>query len=212
MKTLLLTLVAAAGIAFAAEAQTVSVGPRIGATFAKINFSGEDGDSDFNEAIKANAGLQFGAVANFAVNDMFSVQPELLYVQKGYKISEEGMTLKLKANYLEVPVLAKASFGSDSYKVFFTAGPSVGYWMSGKSSFEYDGDEVSEDYEFEDGDNRTELGANIGAGIAYPVSSGTVNLDVRYGFGLSSLYSDDQGDAKAKNRVFGVSVAYLFSL
>ncbi|WP_162055987.1 porin family protein [Pontibacter pamirensis] len=208
----LLTVAAALGFTFAAEAQTVSVGPRLGATFSTMNYSGEDAE-DYNEAVKSVAGMQIGGVANIMINELFSIQPELLYVQKGLKMEEDGATYKQKLNYLEVPVLAKVSFGAEQLQGFVTAGPSVGYWLSGKERMEYDGEKESDDYEFGDEDNRTELGANFGVGVAYKVGAGAVNFDVRYGFGLSSLYETSEGDdSKVKNRVLGVSLAYLFSL
>ncbi|CAM3449503.1 porin family protein [Pontibacter korlensis] len=210
---ILLTVAAALGLAFAAEAQTVSIGPRVGATFAKLNLSGDDEFTDeVKDLIQSKPGLQFGAVANVMVNDLFSVQPELLYVQKGYQIEEGGVSAKETMNYLEVPVLAKISFGSGQVQGFVTAGPSVGYWLSAKNKYEYDGEEETEDYEFEDEDNRTEFGANFGVGLAYKVGAGALNLDVRYGLGLSNLYDDSGDDSKVKNRVVGVSLAYLFSL
>lgn len=207
-----LTMLSLVCLGYAAEAQTISVGPRVGATFSKINYSGEEED-EVNDQIDSNAGIQVGAVANVMVNDLFSIQPELLYVQKGFKAEDEGITVKQKSSYLEVPVLAKISFGSEQFKGFVTAGPSVGYWLSAKSKAEMGGEEMSEDYEFEDEDNRTELGANFGVGVAYGLGAGALNLDVRYGFGLSSLYEETDGDdSKVKNRVLGVSLAYLFSL
>ncbi|WP_414693279.1 outer membrane beta-barrel protein [Ohtaekwangia sp.] len=49
------------------------------------------------------------------------MQPELNFVQKGYKASEGSATEKLKLNYLELPVLAKVSFGKVT-KFYLNAG------------------------------------------------------------------------------------------
>lgn len=142
---------------------------------------------------------------------MFSIQPELLYAQKGFKMEEAGDKMTFRANYLNVPVLAKIAFGPEALKGFITAGPAVSYWMSGKSKYESGGETENEGYDFDDTDNRLDLGASIGVGVGYGVGAGTVNLDVRYGFGLSSVYDGgDDDDSKLKNRVLGVSVAYLF--
>ncbi len=146
------------------------------------------------------------------INDMFSIQPELLYVQKGYKIGEDEAYLKGKSNYLEVPVLAKIGFGGEQVRGFVTGGPTLGYWTGGKSTVKFGDMEDSEDYEFEDEDNRLELGASFGIGAAYKVGAGELNLDVRYGLGFSSLYEAEGNEPKTRNRVFGVSLAYLFSL
>ncbi|GHA79048.1 Outer membrane protein beta-barrel domain-containing protein [Pontibacter akesuensis] len=217
-------------LGYAAEAQTISVGPRVGATFAKINYSGDDAD-EANDQVESVTGLQVGAVANVMLSDMLSFQPEILVVQKGAKeeyseedefgsFSTEG---KVKTTYLEVPLLAKLSFGSESLKGFVTAGPSIGYWMSGKvegevSYTDFDGEQVTEtvdekiDFDEDEDYNRTELGASVGVGLAYKIGAGSLNLDVRYGFGLSSVYDFEEDDVKERNRVLGVSLAYLFSL
>lgn len=210
-KSLVLAAAVALGVTFAAEAQTLSVGPRIGATFAKLSYSGDDAD-DYNDLMESKAGLQLGAVANLMVNDLFSVQPELLYVSKGTKIEEGSNSLKQKMSYLELPILAKVSFGTEQVQGFVTGGPTIGYWLSGKSKYDLDGDEETEDYDFEDEDKRAELGASFGVGVAYKVGAGAVNLDIRYGFGLSSIYDSTDDDNKIKNRVLGVSLAYLFGL
>jgi hypothetical protein len=205
----LLALLFVVGLGFTSMAQSISVGPRIGATFAKINVSDED---DFNDEVKSNTGVQIGAVANVMINDMFSIQPELLLIQKGFKIEDGGEGIRVKTNYLELPVLAKVKFGTEELHGFVTAGPTAGYLMNGKMTMEFDGEEESEDLEFDDTDNRFELGASFGVGLGYKVGAGTLNLDVRYGLGLSSLYETEGDEPKTKNNVFGVSLAYLFSL
>ncbi|MEJ8800653.1 porin family protein [Pontibacter sp. H249] len=201
-------------VCFAATsmAQSISVGPRVGATFSKVALS-DDGDEEVtNDDIKSTPGIQFGAVANFMISDMFSIQPELLYVQKGYKIGEDDAYLKGKLNYIEVPVLAKITFGGEQVRGFVTGGPTLGYWTGGKSTAKFGSMEASEDYEFDDSDNRLELGASFGVGTAFKVGPGELNLDVRYGLGFTGLSETEGNDPKTRNRVFGVSLAYLFNL
>lgn len=208
----LLALLFVVGLGFTSMAQSISVGPRIGATFANVKFSSDEGSMEF----KNTTGLQLGAVVNYNINEMLSIQPELLLVQKGFKAgdSDEDGSMTLKYNYIEVPVLAKVSFGTEAFRGFATAGPTFGYLTGGKYIYEFDGEEETEDIEFEDEDRRSEVGLSIGVGAAYKVGAGELNLDVRYGFGLTSLNdTESEGDnPKAKNRVVGVSLAYLFSL
>jgi outer membrane protein with beta-barrel domain len=213
----LLALLFVVGLGFTSMAQTISIGPRLGVNFATQKISGSDEDfaDNWNDEVKSNAGLQIGAVANVMVNDMFSIQPELLFVQKGYKFEEDELSIKGKYSYLEVPVLAKLSFGTGDIQGFVTAGPTLGYWMSGKDVVEFDGDSDESDVDFgddEDGiENRAELGANIGVGLAYKLGAGALNFDVRYGAGFSSTY-DSEDDAKLRNSGVSISVAYLFGL
>lgn len=230
MKKLYLIVAAAMGMALAAEAQTVSIGPRVGVNFATVRAT--DGDEEirdaYNDAVENNAGIQFGAVVNFGVSDMFSIQPEVLYSQRGFTAEESlfedeplgDISIDMRMNYLEVPVLAKLSFGGENVKGFVTAGPSVAYWMSGKTKTSFAGEEEEEDYEFDDEyvdgvkENRLDIGASIGVGMAYRLGPGALNLDIRYGFGLSDIakYEDDRPDdePKGSHRVIGLSLAYLF--
>lgn len=231
MNTKIYLIVAAAmGMAVAAEAQSVSLGPRVGANFATIRAVGGDDDyrKEFNDEMEYSTGAQFGAIVNFGVSNMFSIQPEVLYAQRGFEANASlleddpmgDVSVKVKMNYLEVPVLAKIAFGGENLKAFVTAGPSVGYWMNGKVKSSFAGEEEEEDIEFQDDyedgmkQNRLDLGASVGVGMAYRLGAGFLNLDVRYGHGLSDMtkYEDERPDDEPKNsnRTIGVSLAYLF--
>lgn len=215
-------MIVALGVTFTSFAQGVTFGPRVGVNLASQKAVGGDDKEareDFNETVKYNTGLQAGAVVNFAVNDLLSFQPELLFSQKGLKVSEseggDSFELIRKASYLEVPVLAKFTFGSETLKGFTTMGPYAGYWMGGKEALKINSSEVSEKFDFdEDEYNRLDVGASFGVGLAFPMGTGALNLDVRYNFGLSDVNKYDgsgrDGDSKLSNRVFGISLAYLF--
>jgi hypothetical protein len=56
------------------------------------------------------------------------------------------------------------------------------------------------------GMNAFDLGLNFGAGVE--VSS--FQITAQYGLGLTNLAANSNGDLTVKNKVFGVSVAYLF--
>ncbi len=233
----LLAILFVVGLGFTSMAQTISVGPRVGATFSTIK-TDEDEEGVETESI---TGLQIGGVLNVGLNDYFSIQPELLYVQKGSKATmsfsenfEGGEytfdgSAEAKLSYLELPILAKASFGNENLKGFITAGPTFGYWLNGKmkvNATERYSDDFSEfeesyseqyDVDFDNDDdgeeNRFETGASFGAGLGYKLGAGMLNIEARYTLGLSSINeTSEEDDTKSKNRVFGISVAYLFSL
>src|SRR5690606_8006283 len=128
------------------SASSFSIGPRIGATFSTFTEKGEEEEGTEMGYIP---GIQVGAVANFPITGVLSIQPEILYIQKGFAatvdINEQIMgydysvkgSADFKSNYLELPVLAKAGFGSGDLNFFITAGPTVGYWLSGNQRFDY---------------------------------------------------------------------------
>jgi hypothetical protein len=212
----ILALLFVVGLGFTSMAQTVSFGPRVGVNFGTQKVSGSDEDfaEDWNEQVEYNTGLQVGGVFNLKFNETFSVQPELLFTQKGYKFEDDSESVTGKYDYLELPLLAKISFGAPDFQAFITAGPTFGYWASGKDTFKIGGDEFSEDVDFDDNsliEKRSEIGGSIGAGFAAALGAGALNFDVRYGAGFSSTYESDDND-KLRNSGISVSVAYLFGL
>ncbi|WP_162425862.1 porin family protein [Pontibacter pudoricolor] len=212
----ILALLFMLGFGFNSMAQTISVGPRLGVNFGTQKIPGSDADfaKNWNDNAEANTGLQIGGVANIKFNETFSVQPELLFTQKGYKYEGDTRSVTGKYDYLELPVLAKISFGSPDFQGFITAGPTFGYWASGKDTYKIGGSEFSEDVDFDNDnyiENRSEIGGSIGVGFAAYLGGGSLNFDVRYGAGFSSVY-DSSDDDKLKNRGISVSLAYLFSL
>jgi hypothetical protein len=211
-----LSLMFIIGLSFTSVAQSVTIGPRVGVNFATQVITGDDSQyaDDWNDEVKAATGLQLGLVSNFALGQMFSIQPEFLYTQKGYKFEDADRTVTGKYDYIDVPVLAKISLGASELKGFVTAGPTFSYWTSGVDKVESDSFNGDTDVDFDDDElieNRFEVGGSIGLGLAYETGVGALNLDVRYGAGFSSVYDSDD-DAKLKNSGFSVSIAYLFGL
>lgn len=126
--------------------------PRAGVTIASNSFEpeGEVGDYDTGSITGFTVGLGY----NIAINSMFSIQPELNFIQKGsqqevsFEMDGFAVDSKVKStiNYLEVPVLARAQFGSEKTKFFVQAGPSIAYGLGGKTKLTYTVDEGGETY------------------------------------------------------------------
>lgn len=211
--------------AWSSHAQTLI--PKAGLTLSKIALADDDEQ-------KFNPGLTIGVAFNFPVSEVFSIQPEISFVQKGSKSSISGDLIngtytsksKISMNYIEMPVLVKATFG-ESTKFFFTAGPSLGIGVGGKFEAKFTisegSNQISETY---DGkvkfgetpqdddeeldalyfDNRLDFGVQLGAGVTI---ADKVMIDLRYGLGLSRLndkIEDFDFDNKAQNRVIQLTV------
>jgi hypothetical protein len=181
--------------------------PKVGVTLSKW------GGDDVEDA-KFKAGFTIGAGLNMPLGDgMFSLQPELNYIQKGSKWEEGDASEKYTVNYLEVPVLAKVTFG-EATKFYVNAGPSVAFGLGGKAKWEEgdesgetdikfgDEDESSDDYYIEKG---TDISFQIGAGV---IVAEKVMIDVRYGLGLTDLYDD----GSVKNNVLQFTVGIPLSI
>ena len=180
------------------------IGVRAGITLPNQNYE-QDG---IDLSLDPNLGLTLALLFELGITENFVIQPELAFVQKGAKTKFEfqGVTeeSKLRINHIDVPVLAKYKFGTESIAAYVAAGPTFGYAISGSS--ETDGNKESFDDEDWDGYNRFEIGASAGGGIGIPMAVGQVFLDVRYLFSLSNL--TDESDVTARNKGMNISIGY----
>ncbi|BAP29479.1 uncharacterized protein CHSO_0442 [Chryseobacterium sp. StRB126] len=146
---------------------------------------------------KSKTSFQAGLGVNIQTGiKNFSVQPEVNFISKGTKFKNSFGSETYNFNYIEVPVLAKYSFGP----VYVNAGPSIGFLM-GKN------EKVKATY----GKTRSiDFGLQMGAGVAIPAGPGKVIVDGRYNLGLNNI-SDEKG-LDVKNRGFAISLGYAIPL
>ena len=169
-------------------------------------------------------GYGFGALVNYGFSRTFSIQPEVLYLQKGGKTVSKTTDdyIQLTANYLEIPILAKVQFGGEKFKGYAVLGPYASYWVGGKSKSTILGTESNESINFDndlndDGykQNRIDIGISGGVGMQYAIGRGNIFLDARYGFGLSDMNkykTAPDGYKKQSNRSAQLSLGYAFRL
>jgi len=200
-----------ATISTASAQDGIKFGVKAGVNFAKMAVSG---DEEEDAGLKALTSFQIGALVDLPVSSAFSVQPGLTLSGKGSKAtySEEDYDAKWTTNimYLEIPVNAVYKISS----FYVGAGPYAAFAISGKDKWteSYEGESESGDEKLtfgsgEDADyKRGDFGINILAG--YQLNSG-INIGVNYGLGLSNI-NPGSSDYKTKNRVFAVTVGFLF--
>jgi hypothetical protein len=213
---------------FTAFAQ-ISIIPKGGITYSNIIFE-EKMDNQ-----RAKIGLVGGVGINIPLSKegFFSVQPEFLFIQKGYKstfifraidpndpiLGDNSYENTLILSYFELPVLAKVSFGNQILKAYVNAGPSVGFGLEGKGIIEDDNEKLETSLQFgknQELKNRFDFGAQFGGGIGLKAGPGALLLDLRYGLGFSNLYKTSdtvsREDAKSQHRVFALTVGYSIPL
>jgi hypothetical protein len=163
-----------------------NAGIKGGYSLAAVSF---DGDGETGQ----RHGFHIGVYGESFISESFSIQPELLYSQQGYKITNSSGTFTQKLDYINLPVMLKAY---PSRNFFLEAGPQIGLAVSHKE--EYDGVfSSSQKYDPQSFD----WGLNFGGG--FKTDSG-ISLGVRYHLGLGDLY--DEG--KAQNRVWQFSIGF----
>ena len=155
-----------------------------GYNLAAVSFDG-DGETEQRH------GFHIGVYCESFISESFSIQPELMYSQQGYEITNSSGTFTQKLDYINLPLMLKAY---PSKNFFLEAGPQIGLAISHQE--EYDGlFSGSQQYD----PNNFDWGMNFGGG--FKTDSG-ISLGVRYHLGLGDLY--DEG--KAQNRVLQFSL------
>ena len=165
-----------------------------------MNMSNFTGDSDTDMRVGFNVGVGM----EYQFTDMWSIQPSLMFTQKGAK-QDEG---KMNPMYLEIPVLAAARFAiADNQNIVVKAGPYFAFGVAGKVKV---GDEKG-DF-FGDGDDQyggKRFDCGIGVGVAYEIGKFFVGLDGEFGFtNVVDFKSDNVSNPKNMN--FSIGVGYKF--
>jgi len=222
MKKIIITI--AAVIAAQSMFAQISIAPEVGLNLSSLTIKDENGNS---EDLSSKAGLRAGAYVNIPIAKGFFVQPGILYSMKGAQESGSGSlmgitanyTAKMTLNYLEVPLNIGYEYNlGKAGGIFATAGPYLGYGLSGKSKYTVKvtglpvPDQSDEsDINFGSGDDEIkalDFGLNFGAGYKSPFG---VYARVQYGLGLSNL-SNAGGETSLKNKGWGFSVGYAFTI
>ncbi|QNF32028.1 PorT family protein [Adhaeribacter swui] len=203
MKKIAFLLFTALTLSFASQAQ---IGVKLGA-----NLSNLAGDLQDEDNFQNKLGFVGGITYNIPLSsdNFVSIQPELLYSQKGYKRSDftttnaaTGQQLryegKVNYSYLDLPILLKINAGP----VFFEAGPQFSYLLSIKDNTEVT--DVASGIDFEsynriDKDPLAEFEVGYAAGVGVQIPLG-LTLNVRYNGSVSALAKDDNRDELANGR------------
>lgn len=229
MKKTILSLALLAGAAGAANAQTG----------AKLGISGGANLANFTGTDSKNFGYKFGfsvgVVANFGVSDMFSVQPEVLYSEKGFNTSDVKFsntatgaqtqaTVKQTLKYLDIPILLKINTGDAGKGLFFELGPQLSL-LAGSHTFSDDASLANAPYAYFNSDANSPVAVRLGkgknglnnavigyvGGIGYQLTSG-LGFGLRYTGDVSQVYKDNNSPLapNVHNGVFQFNVHYMF--
>lgn len=195
---LLLFIVASAAV----SAQ--SLGIKAGVNYSNIIKSGDD---DFKTEFKP--GFHAGLTVDVPLVSGLSFAPELMYSQKGYKVSGTSILFgdyenSITTNFIEVPVLLKIK-AANIFNIH--VGPQVSFLTSTKTSFKQGSAEYEEKVE-EDNDNlkKSLFGGVIGAGIN--IGAKTV-LSARYALDFQKNNEDGTSETpEYRNQVFQVGLGF----
>ncbi|MGY2133707.1 porin family protein [Hymenobacter sp. HD11105] len=204
MKKVFLSLLLTAGVASFSHAQGVKLGLRAGVNLANHAGKGVENiekaqDAEFKSLIAPHGGITINAP--LSSDGFFSLQPELLYSQKGSRLEGDGKKYTSRLHYIDLPVLARINADG----LIFEAGPQFGYLVGKKDKQEIAG--VTSEFDNIDGYNRFDIG--YVAGVGYQFASGP-SLTVRYNGGLSPIRENQTDEQKTRNSVIQFSLGYVF--
>ena len=197
MKKILLTIITIFAINAVASAQ-MRFGIKGGLNLANESISSSAlGGLSLSPSMRI--GFHAGLVMDSPITESISIQPNLLFSQKGFKLSANGNDISTTFNYIELPINF-LYHASESFSV--GAGPYLGYALSGTVSSGSQNTNVT----FGSGEaRRLDYGLNLTAG--YEVSPGLV-ISANYSLGLANI-SDDSSET-IKNNVIGFSLTKFF--
>ena len=177
-----------------AEAQGMTIGFKMGASFSNVSV---DPDEGFDT--KSLTAFTGGGFLRFPLGPV-QLQPELMYITKGFKMEESDGEVdvegKFKLSYIEVPVLIVLPLTQGaSFSPYVFGGPAFAFEAGCKIGFEGGG--VSGDVDCDEGGEldrkKFDVGAMFGAGFGIPAGPGSVLVEGRYNFGLMNI-ADTVGD------------------
>jgi outer membrane protein W len=171
-----------------AEAGQISYGAKVGIIMSNLSNTPESWEDDTSY----KTGFTGGVFMNYAFNENFSLQPELLYTMKGVEGTlyeyEDLLSVDVTASfdYLEIPLLAVYAFPLESgFRPRVYAGPSFAYNLS--SELEISALIFSASADISSLTQVTDFGIVAGAGFDYPAGKGMITFDARFQMGFTNV-------------------------
>lgn len=195
------------------EESPIRFGVKLGMNIS--DFSGDDDIEGWGELLDWKAGFCGGVFMAYAVNDWFSLQPELLYSMKGMKMGLGilGLSMTWSLDYIEIPVLAVFEIPLESsLRPYALAGPAVGFKVRSKMSASALGEE--ETFDLGEYTNTVDFSLVVGAGINFDIAGRALTFDFRWIPGLTGVFKDDvpwtDEPPNMRNDTFSFLLGYVF--
>ena len=174
-------------------------------------------------------GLMAGGIINFNFSPILSLQAEPAYIQKGSSVdisgTENGANIKAEgtysADYIDIPVLLKVSFGDQQVKPFLLAGISVAILLGdvklNLDKITMNGQDVtsqvpSDQREQIQSAKTTDFVMNLGGGASISLEQIELFIEGQYNLGLTNVSDEPNNDTNIKTRGIQIKAGVLFPL
>jgi hypothetical protein len=178
-------------------------------------------------------GFMFGGMLFYRFSPILGLQVEPAYVQKG-ATADMSLTVldypakieaTFTADYLDIPVLLKASFGDGPVKPYLLAGATIAFLL-GDTKLEMDKVIVTIDGRDEDitseipSDEReekvetksTDFILNFGGGVLIPLGQVNIFIEGQYNLGLTDVNDEPDDITEIKTTGIQIKAGVLFPL
>ncbi|WP_281614123.1 porin family protein [Flammeovirga sp. SubArs3] len=201
MKKLFLSFIFFLGIVGFTSAQGIMIAGKVGTNISKIR-------SNRTEDFSYKPNLTFGGVIEAATSDLFSLQTECLYTMMSTKSS--GTTVDL--NYVDIPILAKFSFGKTT-RFFFNVGPMVSILAKAKENGPtnvMDGSYTESGSTYDRNVHRYMNDSNVSLVFGCGAMVDNIMVDFRYITGISDISRVEGNDMSVSRFDITLSYALVF--
>jgi len=176
-------------------------GPRLGVSVASV---GGDDVSD----VDSRTSYAVGWHLVFQQGTRWALQPELLYVEKGFTGRFLGVSTELKLGYAELPILVRLDLTDGPAAIpYIVAGPTLGVRVACSASARVGGATLERDCD-DERVKRVDVGVAVGGGVRVDMGGLDLLLDARYSLGLSEVFEG----SSSKNRGFLLAAGLGFPL
>ncbi len=193
--------------AASAAAQNVTAGVKAGFVLNSIPNAGQVIDQITaveSVDVSAKFGLAGGGFVQFAFNEGFSLQPEMLFVMKGVNLdlANNAGTASAKVNYLELPLFVRFDRTlNDTLRGFVMAGPSFAVKVGTGGTL--DGVQGTSDFDIDPAIGSRDFGLAFAGGLEWQ----KFLVEARYVLGLTDIATDIYfHEDPLRNRSFSIMV------
>jgi hypothetical protein len=189
-----------------ARAQGPTIGFKVGPTWSKLNFEGNNDGNDWLTSFGGGGFIRFGFSG-------FSLQPEILAVTKGSAVDPDVADARLKLDYIEVPIELFFSLGAGSVAPYVLVGPAFAFEIKCSVDAEFLGNDGSFECDNDASDRKTfDIGAVGGLGLNFRAGPGSVLVEGRYTHGLMNLNDANDSNSTVRNRSIALFAGYSIAL
>ena len=195
MKQLFVMATLALAASGAAQAQRVRLGLKGGPSYTTVVGQHVAGAA-------SKWGFHGGVLINVKLSDQLSLQPEVLYSQKGTKGAADSNRINL--NYVDLPVLLRVATGLGG--LFIEVGPQLGYLAGSDASIGSRTPLARVTADFAGSYPPFDLG--YATGFGYQLANG-LGLGLRYNGGFTHVLKGATADDTARNSAFQLYLSAL---